>query len=534
MTVAILITDASQPERLLPWAKRLALSRDTGLLAIVPHRTTDAGQCKPISPSPSDSSINSSLVSVAADLSLALDEANEAAADHVDMVGLSVLELSGNDPARTLSNQIPELDITLLIIPAAAISRANHDEHAWERVLYRDAPCEAMYLRDDIHQEFDGLKVLVAVAGEHDDPLALETGNSLVAQSNGELTASSVGPRVDEVSDDVGRRILDRQIASAIGRDSEHVKRRVDLADTVVEGIRSLNAAGFDLILFGGQKPRDVRRILEGALFAGDAPESVPAIGVIRGTLPLTGRVMRRFRRAVERRVPQLDREARISVVERIQSSSTWDFDFIALLSLATLIAGLGLIRNSASVVIGAMLVAPLMTPIVGIGLALAQGNVRLIRDAMSTVVRGFAMAFLIGIILGLIVRPELTPEMISRGAPTFLDLIVALVSGIAAAYAIGRPNLMSALPGVAIAAALVPPLATSGMSAARFEWSLAWGSLLLFLTNIVAIILGTTTTFWMVGIRPEKKDKPTPNWPLALLLALVALTIGLTALMSV
>ena len=533
MAVAILINDASHPDRLLPWAKRIALARNTRLLAIFPRRTGDVGQCKPISLTDSTSTINSSLVSVATDLELCLDESSDSTADHADKIRLSVLELSGKDLARTLSERISELDITLLIIPASAISRANTDEFSWERTLYRDAPCETIYLRDDIHQRFDGIRALVAVAGDDDDPLALKLAQSLVAASNGELTAAYVGPRVDEVSGEVGRRILDRKIVAANGLDSAHVSRRVVLADTIVEAIRSLDASGFDLILFGGQRPRDVRRILEGSLFTGTPPDKIPAIGVVRGALPLRGRVMSWFRGAVERRIPQLDREARISLVDRIQSNSAWDFDFIALLSLATLIAGLGLIRNSASVVIGAMLVAPLMTPIVGSGLGLAQGNMRLLRDAMSTVARGFATAFFIGAGLGVLACSELSSEMLSRGAPTFLDLIVALVSGIAAAYAMGRPNLFSALPGVAIAAALVPPLATSGMSAALFEWSLARGSLLLFLTNIVAIILGTTITFWLVGIRPEKKDKPTPNWPLALLLVLVAATIGLTALMS-
>jgi uncharacterized hydrophobic protein (TIGR00271 family) len=240
-----------------------------------------------------------------------------------------------------------------------------------------------------------------------------------------------------------------------------------------------------------------------------------------------------RLRRFVQRHVPQLDREHRVSLVERIQSNSAWDFDFIALLCLSTLIAGLGLIRNSASVVIGAMLVAPLMTPIVGAGLGLAHGNVRLIKSALQTVLRGFATAFVIGIVLGLLTSPEMTSEIESRGAPTVLDLVVALVSGVAAAYALGRPNLLSALPGVAIAAALVPPLAASGIALSLGDWWHAKGALLLFLTNIVAIILGTTTTFWSVGIRPEKPDKPTVRWPLWTFVGLVALTVGLTALVS-
>ncbi len=532
MSVAVILNDPGQPERLLPWAKRLAIARGTNLIAIIPRRTNEPGQCKPISTNVSDSIVGRSLVAVATELALTADD-NESTNSQFDSVEFSVLELTGSTPDQTLVEQINPLGISLLVIPASAITRSKNQDDDWLRDLFGHAQCETMCLRDDAHQRFDRLEALVPITSNDDDPAALQAAHALAEKANGKLTACYVGPYVDEVSADVGRRILDRQIGRAVGLVSSHVKREVVLADTIVEAIHQIDATRFDLILFGGQKPRDVRRILESQLFAGEKPDSVPAVGVVRGSMPFSGRMMRRFRGLVERYVPQLDREARVSLVERIQSSSEWNFDFVALLSLATLIAGLGLIRNSASVVIGAMLVAPLMTPIVGSGLGLAQGNIRLIRDALGTVVRGFVTAFWIGVMLGVFACSELTTEMLSRGAPTFLDLIVALVSGVAAAYAMGRPNLLSALPGVAIAAALVPPLATSGMAAAQLQWPLAWGALLLFLTNIIAIILGTTTTFWMVGIRPEKKDKPTPNWPLALLLVLVAMTVGLTTLMS-
>jgi uncharacterized hydrophobic protein (TIGR00271 family) len=362
--------------------------------------------------------------------------------------------------------------------------------------------------------------------------VAVKYADSLCRQNTGQLTALYIGPEVDTVSLDVGHRILDRVIAESRADLGEHIRRRAVLADSLMAGLHEFDVSHTDLILFGSRRQRDARRILDGNLFPGAPPETVPAVGVIRGGLPITGRLLLRLRRFVQRHVPQLDREHRISLVERIQSNSSWDFDFIALICLSTLIAGLGLIRNSPSVVIGAMLVAPLMTPIVGAGLGLAHGNLRLIKTALLTVVRGFATAFVIGIVLGLLIQPEMNLEIESRGAPNFLDLVVALASGVAAAYAMGRPNLLSALPGVAIAAALVPPLAASGLALSLGDWWHAKGALLLFLTNIVAIILGTTTTFWSVGIRPEKPDKPTARWPLWTFIGLVALTVGLTALM--
>ena len=140
-------------------------------------------------------------------------------------------------------------------------------------------------------------------------------------------------------------------------------------------------------------------------------------------------------------------------------------FDFFALMFLATTIAGLGLIQNSTAVVVGAMLVAPLMTPIVGVGLGLVQGNIVLVRYAAQSIAWGAGLALVVGLSLGLLLPlPELTTELAARGGPSLLDLGVAVLSGCAGAYAMSRPNLSAALPGVAIAAALVPPLASLGI----------------------------------------------------------------------
>jgi len=98
---------------------------------------------------------------------------------------------------------------------------------------------------------------------------------------------------------------------------------------------------------------------------------------------------------AVRGVVPQLEKESRVKLVDRLQEGSSFNFDFASLILLSTIIAAFGLLDNSAAVVIGAMLVAPLMTPLVGIGFALIQGNERLMKTALRAVVLGFAVAFL-------------------------------------------------------------------------------------------------------------------------------------------
>ena len=107
------------------------------------------------------------------------------------------------------------------------------------------------------------------------------------------------------------------------------------------------------------------------------------------------------------------------------------------------------------------MLVAPLMTPLLGLGLALVQGNAMLAKISVRSVFLGVCVTLLIGALIGLVIPgfDQPTPEMLARGGPSLLDLFVAFASGLAAAYASSRPGLLAALPGVAIAAALKLPL---------------------------------------------------------------------------
>ena len=240
-----------------------------------------------------------------------------------------------------------------------------------------------------------------------------------------------------------------------------------------------------------------------------------------------------------------------------------WDFDFVFLMSLATLIACLGLAENSGAVIVGAMLVAPLMTPIAGVGLGVAHANSHLTKVAFRTAMRGFVTAIAIGLLFGLSVQVcaklnwlaplqgppdfalmdrflfdgssalQFPNEMESRTQPQFYDLLIALASGAAAAYAMGRPNLFSALPGVAIAAALVPPIATAGIALAHGQFTKGGGALLLFLTNIVTIILGTSLVFRAVGVRSQKEGPNAAPWPRHVLLLLVLLSLLITMIIE-
>ena len=204
-------------------------------------------------------------------------------------------------------------------------------------------------------------------------------------------------------------------------------------------------------------------------------------------------------RSAAEGQLSDLRRTARIAIGE----GASFDRPFVLSNLAATVIASGGLLGDSAATIIGAMLVATLMGPIMGIGLALVDFDSRLLWSSLLTLTAGTLMVVAVGVLCGLLAL-HLSPssEMLSRTSPHLLDLIVALASGAICAYAVTTPRLNAAIFGVSIAVALVPPLATAGLFIARAEWELASGAFLLAFVNMVAIQVGTSITLWLRGFR--------------------------------
>jgi uncharacterized hydrophobic protein (TIGR00271 family) len=177
---------------------------------------------------------------------------------------------------------------------------------------------------------------------------------------------------------------------------------------------------------------------------------------------------------------------------------------FGALLILASGIATYGLLGDSVATVIGAMIVAPLMLPIMGLAFAISIGDHRGIVSSILVGVAGMATAVLVGLILGFTASSAFDPtskaQIMARTAPRLVDLAAALVTGLAGAFAIGRKDVSDTLPGVAIAISLVPPLANVGILLSAGQPSLAVGSLLLFLTNYFAILITGVLVFALMG----------------------------------
>lgn len=178
---------------------------------------------------------------------------------------------------------------------------------------------------------------------------------------------------------------------------------------------------------------------------------------------------------------------------------------FAILLFLSTVIAAIGVIADSTATVIGAMIIAPLMTPIVATTAALMMGNAQRAWASLILVISGAIGVIMVSMLLGFlgthIIDFDTNPQITARTIPRVLDLIVALAAGFAGAFAMSRNDIADSIPGVAIAVALVPPLCVVGISLSAAEWADAWGALLLFLTNFLSILLAGGAVFALLGL---------------------------------
>ena len=172
-------------------------------------------------------------------------------------------------------------------------------------------------------------------------------------------------------------------------------------------------------------------------------------------------------------------------------------FSFHFMLGLSTIIATLGLLSNSAAVIIGAMIIAPLMGPIIGMAYSTAMGNRKLLRRSSFTLLKGVILTILVSwVVSSIIGLKSVDSEILSRIKPTLIDFGIAMAAGAAGAFANTRRSISSAIPGVAIAVALVPPLSVVGIGLALGETRIAVGALLLFLTNLICIIFFGSLVF--------------------------------------
>ena len=171
--------------------------------------------------------------------------------------------------------------------------------------------------------------------------------------------------------------------------------------------------------------------------------------------------------------------------------------NFFILLALATAIATFGLLSNSAATIIGAMIIAPLMIPIMSLAFSLVILDLRLVSYSLVKLFLGIALTVLIAFFATELIGFQVPgSEILARTEPTLLDLGVAIAAGVAGAFAKIRRSVSDAIPGVAISVALVPPLCVVGIGLATSDFKFSIGAFMLFLTNLVGIIISADIIF--------------------------------------
>ena len=220
-----------------------------------------------------------------------------------------------------------------------------------------------------------------------------------------------------------------------------------------------------------------------------------------------------------------------------IQVTSKLSGTYLVFVLLASMVAAIGIMRDNVVITIGAMVIAPLLGPNVALSLATTLADVDLARRAMKTNLVGIIAALILAVFLGAILKIDpAAPSFISGSQVSLGDVLLALAAGSAAALSF-TTGVLSALIGVMVAVALLPPLVTLGMLVGVGRWDMALGSLLLVLTNLICINLAGVITFLARGIRPltwweEKRAKKATRkaiviWTLLLLLLVVVILLS-------
>jgi uncharacterized hydrophobic protein (TIGR00271 family) len=189
---------------------------------------------------------------------------------------------------------------------------------------------------------------------------------------------------------------------------------------------------------------------------------------------------------------------------------------FLIMLTLAGMIAIAGVLTDSTATVIGAMIIAPLGTPILGIALGIVTGHLSLVVRSILWVLAGLVIVVVLGLAFSIFVAtPEslaTNSQVVGRTSPSLMDLIAALATGFAGGFAMCRKDLSAVLPGVAIAISLVPPLGVVGVTAGQGQWNDAFGALMLFLSNVVALVIAGSIVFTVGGYARDPGSRVEAN----------------------
>ncbi|TVR34445.1 MAG: TIGR00341 family protein [Balneolaceae bacterium] len=206
-------------------------------------------------------------------------------------------------------------------------------------------------------------------------------------------------------------------------------------------------------------------------------------------------------KREKDNRVRRISRE---ELYEEIDKGVDFSWVFLVLIALSCVVAANGLIRNSPAMVIGAMVIAPILGPNVGLSLATTLGDKGLMKRSIKSILYGFSLGMALSILMGilLVIDPDV-PEINSRTVVSFADIALGLAAGVAGCLSFTR-GISAAVIGVMVAVALLPPMVATGLLLGSGMYELAFGAGLLTITYIICVNLAGVVTFLLQGIKPK------------------------------
>ncbi|MHC4744203.1 MAG: TIGR00341 family protein [Planctomycetota bacterium] len=409
-------------------------------------------------------------------------------------------EINDVMPSRQVTEMVRRYDISAIGFPLDARLDPSSPDLQFGQQLLHDVPCNVLLIDFGRLERKEVERIVVPMdlnASGHAVRRLVEIGEGL-----GTVVPIHISPDFGPDSQEIASKELDLQLKEiGIKREYSWLKPQVVIAEGFHHGVMQTIRRNDGIILAGASAKMlyDMKR--EISAFRPQLAESI-AIAIYRPVELAAKTVFGRIGKRLRATVPELTLADRISLFDRIQGGARLTPDFAVMIGLSVLIASFGLLADNPSVVIGAMLVAPFMTSLIGIGLALVQGNVSLMKRSAIAMGAGLLIGFLLSFMMGLIVPfGELPLEVLARGDPDIVDLVIAFVSGMAAAYAVSRESVTESIVGVAIAAALVPPMACVGIMVSHGSFIQAEGALTLLVTNLAAIILGAAFVFRRLGV---------------------------------
>ena len=365
------------------------------------------------------------------------------------------------------------------------------------------APSKVLVHRP-IHSDEPPMRIVVPVDGSPQAKSAARVGAALAHHHGVSMTAihaqtddhprwAGLG-RIEESVEDIPSEVsVKRQLVTA-SDPASGILARLDDNDLLVLGYTPRSA--FERWLFGN--------------FPRTMLDKAPCPTVLVSPYEANGRLENQLRRYLSRFHFRLTPDEQEDMRRMAYELSAVNLDFMVLIAIAATLASLGLLADNTTIIIGAMLVAPLMQPSIAIAAGIATRHFALVRRGFGTLLTGIPVAILIAIICNTLVQNVLpTTQMLALSRPTTIDVLIAFASGFMGAYATVRKDISTVLAGVAIAVSLTPPLCALGLFLAIGRSEQAMGAGLTFLANVVCVVLAAWLVFILVGMRamPDQHD---------------------------